>query len=178
MGLSEGNISACYAKGSATGKVTSSVGGLVGFNNEGTISACYSKGSARGGTRAAVGGLVGENLSNSLVSACYSAESARGGSGAVGGLVGYNPSHGPISASYFDTTTAILTVDGSVLDSKVGVGDDASSTDLGKTTTDLQSPAAYGTAGSSIYAAWNVEIDGMAGGGAPWDFGASNRYQS
>ena len=39
----------------------------------------------------------------------------------------------------------------------------------------LQRPAAYGSTGS-IYANWNLNLDGNAGGGDPWDFGTSRQY--
>ena len=58
----------------------------------------------------------------------------------------------------------------------------------GKTTTDLQTPTAYGT-GADIYANWNIDVDdgldvgvddGTAAGDPgiddPWDFGTDSQY--
>ena len=185
-----GTISACYATGDISGGNDAVVGGLVGYNS-GTISACYSTGSATGGEiGVAVGGLLGFNVGGTI-SACYSTGSARGGGNwllsSVGGLVGFQGS-GRIRASYFDKTTAIFSVGGSAPSEKRGIGNEASSTAIGKITSDLQSPTAYGT-GGSLYENWNVDIDnvdddsdadtpGWSDGGAddPWDFVGHNRY--
>ena len=42
----------------------------------------------------------------------------------------------------------------------------------GKTTGELQTPTGY----SSIYANWNVNVDGVTGNDDPWDFGTSSQY--
>ena len=42
----------------------------------------------------------------------------------------------------------------------------------GQTTSALQTPTDY----AGIYAAWDVNVDGVAGGDAPWHFGASGQY--
>ena len=178
---SSGPISACYATGDVTGGNSAAVGGLVGFNDS-TISACYATGDVTGGNSAAVGGLVGFNFSGPI-SACYSTGSARGGTSAnVGGLVGFNNS-GTITTSYFDRETATLIVDGSELVLKVGIGSSSSSTALAKTTSELQSPTAYGTGMAEIYSAWNIDIDNAdadddlaTGEDDPWDFVGHNRY--
>ena len=53
---------------------------------------------------------------------------------------------------------------------------------VGKTTSELQTPTAYGT-GVSIYAGWNLDVDNADGGNdtatgtdVPWDFGTSSQY--
>ena len=122
---------------------------------------------------------MGEN--NARISVCYATGSVTGGSGTdVGGLVG--KSSGTISVSYFDKTTAIFSVGGSALAEKRGIGNEASSTALGKITSDLQSPTAYGTRGS-LYENWNVDIDDADGDGNlttgeddPWNFGTRRQY--
>ena len=77
-----------------------------------------------------------------------------------GGLVGSNEGSGAATDSYWDTTTS---------------GKSTSAAGTGKTTSELQTPTAYGT-GSSIYANWNVNVDGAPGDDDPWDFGTSTQY--
>ena len=52
---------------------------------------------------------------------------------------------------------------------------DTTTSGTGKSTSELQTPTAYGT-GSSIYASWNVNVDGVTGNDDPWDFGTSSQY--
>ncbi len=54
-------------------------------------------------------------------------------------------------------------------------GQSTSAAGTGKTTRDLQRPTAYGSTGS-IYANWNLNLDGVTGGDDPWDFGTSRQY--
>ena len=161
-----GTISACYATGDATG--ADNVGGLVG-SSTGTISACYATGDASGND--GVGGLVG--FSTGTISACYATGNASGTNN-VGGLVG----SGAATNSYFDSTVSNRT----------------DSDPYAKTTTDLQTPTVYddnvdATDGSSIYEAWNIDVDdglavgvddGTAAGDSdtddPWDFGTDSEY--
>ena len=152
VGYNESTISACYATGDATG--TGNVGGLVG-SNESTISACYATGDATG-TGDNVGGLVGQNNSGTI-SACYATGDATG-TGNVGGLVGFN-FFATVTNSYFDSTVSNRTA--------------ADSYD--KTTVQLQTPMAYGTA-MEIYANWNVDVDGDGDSDDPWDFGTGSEY--
>ena len=167
VGINDGGtISACYATGNAPG-TGNSVGGLVG-QNQGTISACYATGDASG--RQSVGGLVG--LNTSTISACYATGDATGTDSTVGGLVGRNFGAGVVTNSYFDSDES----NRPALD------------DYAKTTAQLQTPAAYGTA-MEIYANWNIDVDdglavgvddGTAAGDPtaddPWDFGTSGQY--
>ena len=53
----------------------------------------------------------------------------------------------------------------------------------GKTTAQLQTPTAYGTADTDIYKNWNIDLDNADGDGNdttgkddPWDFGATYQY--
>ena len=177
-----GTISACYATGNVSGGGFFGTGGLVGENLDGTISACYSTGTASGTAFAGTGGLVGFNNSGTI-SACYSTGDASGAS-SVGGLVGNNSSGGTVTNSYFDTETSSQT-------DAIGGGTTTGTkiTNVsGKTTTELQTPTAYGTA-MDIYANWNIDVDngqpigvddgtmpGDAAADDPWDFGTSSQY--
>ena len=190
VGANEGGaIRACYATGNSNGG--GNVGGFAGANKKkgttnATISACYVVGNVRGSGNN-VGGLVGENAAT--ISTCYAAGSVAGGSGAnpkIGGLVGENAASSAISNSYFDST-----VNSTFAATPIGGGTTTGSgvTNVsGKTTADLQTPTAYGTA-MDIYANWNIDVDngqpigvddGTAEGDAtaddPWDFGTSGQY--
>ena len=133
VGFSSGTISACYATGNATGNVpypySSSAGGLVGWN-DGAISACYATGDASGPIH--IGGLVGRN-NGGTISACYATGNATGTDDFVRGLVGANGG-GIITNSYFDSDAS----------------NRPASDDYAKTTTELQTPTAYGTS-TDIY---------------------------
>ena len=173
VGLNDsGTISACYATGNASGE--RSIGGLLGGSNGGTIRACYATGDANGSTFA-IGGLVGGSR-GVTISACYSTGNANGNNN-VGGLLGVNQS-GTITNSYFDSD----------------VSNRSASDPFDKTTAQLQTPTAYdgnadATDGSSIYEAWNIDVDnaqpiGVDDGTAvgddtpddPWDFGTDSEY--
>ena len=166
VGRNAGTIRACYATGNATGTGVT-VGGLVG-NNGGPISACYATGNASGDDH--VGGLVGANFGGTI-SACYATGNATATGSDVGGLVGDNLG-GTVTNSYFDSTVSNRT----------------DSDDYSKTTTELQTPTAYGTA-MEIYANWNIDVDNGADAGIddgtmpgdaaaddPWDFGTDSQY--
>ena len=119
---------------------------------------------------------MGNNLGP--ISACYATGDANGSS-SVGGLVGRKSgSAATVTNSYFDSTVSNRT----------------DSDSYSKTTTDLQTPTVYddnadATDGSSIYEAWNIDVDdglavgvddGTAAGDSdtddPWDFGTSSQY--
>ena len=161
VGEGGGVISASYATGSVTGGGIT--GGLVGrvYSGRNTVNASYATGSVTG-TRS-VGGLVGW-LTGSITNS-YATGAVKGSETDVGGLVGFdsktfetgNVVRGTATNSYWDTGTT---------------GQAASPVGAGKTTRDLQSPAGY----SDIYAAWNTNLDGIAGNDNPWDFGANRQY--
>ena len=185
-----GNITACYATGTvegifhagglvglnergsseiyvsyATGNVTATdtqygAGGLVGKNN-GIVRLCYATGNATGGAYA--GGLVGFMTNNGKITACYATgmPTATETSGTQGGVVGEG--RGIVAAGYFDSDVSSATQ---------GIGDDATVTDLGKTTSDLQSLLDY----TGIYMDWDIDKDGTADAGDFWDFGTSSEY--
>ena len=108
----------------------------------------------------------------------------RRGASDIGGLVGFN--EGTVTNSYFDST-----VNSALATTPIGGGTTTGSniTNVsGKTTTDLQTPTAYGT-GADIYASWNIDVDdglavgvddGTAAGDSdtdnPWDFGTDSEY--
>ncbi len=150
VGHSEGPVRASYSAASVTATTAAtavSAGGLAGGLNlgSGTLTASYATGAVSGGTGSGshVGGLVGQFRSNaSSIIASYAAGTVTGGTGAnVGGLVG-SAGSGTITNSYWDVTAS-------------GVADDADSpAGVGKTTSELQTPTAYGTTG--IYSGGSV----------------------
>ena len=199
VGSSSGTIRACYATGNATG--SASVGGLVGWNSSfgGTIIACYATGNASGARN--VGGLVGGNYGT--ISACYATGNATGTSNYVGGLVGYNdflPSaSATISACYATGNASGSRSVGGLVGTNFGgavtnsyfdssVSNRPAADSYSKTTTQLQTPTAYGT-GADIYANWDIDVDdglavgvddgtaaGDPGTDDPWDFGTNSEY--
>ncbi len=162
-----GSIETSYSTASVTGTGNYS-GGLIGQSN-GAVKASYATG-AVGGVRA--GGLVGRNYYYGAITASY-ARGAVTGTSVARGLVASNPilfglpgqpdDTGTVTDSYWDVTTS-------------GIADDGNAaTGEGKTTSDLQSPTqTNGYAG--IYANWNLNLDGTAGGDDPWDFGTASQY--
>ena len=210
VGLGRGDVVASYADVSVTaygrGKhgstgVTAEAGGIVG-RTYGDVLASYSAGSvvADADANSESGGLIGRTLSDGVgIVASYSRArvEAKSGTARAGGLVGHF-SNGTINASYFagtlaapanqakhpvnahgtGTGTAIKTT---YWDTAVtGVADDANTTaPEGKTTSELQAP----TAGTGIYAKWNVDVDNAdndnnlaTGGDDPWAYGAASQY--
>ena len=169
VGVNKGTIAASFATGNVTATNSGAgreldkgfSGGLVG-RNSGTITAAYATGDvSSNATTVTIGGLVGENQSAGSITASYSTGRitvGTDGSADDGGFVGKND--GTVTNSYWDTTTSSET---------------SSAAGTGKTTTELQTPTAYGT-GSSIYASWNVNVDGVTGNDDPWEFGTASQY--
>ena len=169
-GFASGAVRASYADVSVTADSTAAqyviAGGLVGRLNGGAVTASYAMGDVSGGTGATayLGGLAGgllTTLGTPTITASYATGTVTGGTGVnAGGLAG-NPSDGTVTDSYWDTDTSGIT----------GAG--------GQTTSGLQTPTAYD---SSIYANWNVDVDGNAGTGDadgnddPWHFGYDVQY--
>ena len=172
-------ITASYATGAVsttTDAANSILGGLVGRMTEANtlVRATYATGTvtARGGGTNNVGGLLGEldDLLNT-VDASYAtgAVDATGtGAGVVnstGGLLGdlLSPALATqVTNSYYDNTAA-------------GTGQTASDAGAGHSTAALQGPTEYGTS-PSIYAMWDVDVDGTTGNDDPWHFGDSSQY--
>ena len=163
VGNNTGDIAASFARGttlaeqeSATASLSTYAGGLAGYHNTGSIQASYADVDAEAKTTATAasatltaGGLVG-HLEGGSITASYStgAPAATGGAtptSNTGGLAGFKKATGPtVTNSYWDTDSSGITA--------TGAG-------AGKTLSELQTPTAYGT-GSSIYANWNLDLDG------------------
>ena len=171
VGASYGAVVACYTTGSATSTITSGLtdtGGLVGLLNTATppasIHSSYSTASVNSADY--VGGLVGRSL-NSAITNSYSTGRVTRTSGTgpyIGGLIGYG-SGNTITATYYDTDTSGCVTGGAN-------GCTGSNGGTPKTTAELQNPTGY----TGIYATWSANLDGVAGGDAPWAFGTSSDY--
>ena len=187
IGTNGGHIRASYSIGNAVarGKLSASAGGLIGVNGGGiggVVIACYATGNAKILTEGNAGGLIGENWG--AIVACYAAGVVTGTGTSTGGLLGWN--RGATSG------TGTATVLNSYFDSSVNtglsdaIGDSAGSVSeinvVGKTTSELQMPMAYGS-GSDIYSTWNIDLDNEDSDNDrttdvddPWDFGTDKRY--
>ena len=152
-----GTVQASFANVAVTaGDEESVVGGLVGQNLLGDIKASYARGAvAANALQALAGGLVGVNQGTITASYARGAVSASGHNSYGGGLIGHD--WGQETNSYWDTIAAGRTV------SAGGVGQASSA---------LQAPTGY----SGIYANWNLDLDGVAGGEDPWHFGGGQQY--
>ena len=195
-GLNAGTITASYAKGTLTTNAGTAAsgdkafaGGLVGVNFYGTVQASFAE-VAVAATHNQVGiagGLVGDNLLGDL-KASYAAGSvtARGSNSRAGGLVGSNDR--TITASYArgqvtatGTGSAAGGLVGSILRTATvttsywdttASGQSGSAGGTGQTTRALQGPKGY----TGIFANWNLNLDGAAGGDSPWHFGGAYQY--
>ena len=146
-------VSATHSSASAI------IGGLTG-QNDGNIRASYAAGavSVTGNTRfTKAGGLAGNNGGTITASYARGRVSAAGSGAAAGGLVGGNLRNGRVIASYWDTATS---------------GQTGSAGGTGQTSRALQGPKDY----TGIYANWNLNLDGVAGGDSPWHFGGAYQY--
>ena len=158
-GRSFGSVAASYSTGYVRGGGNGVIGGLVGYLlGSARVTASYSTAAVAGDSTAQhVGGLVGTMASGSRIDASYSTGTVTsGGALNLGGLVGSGAA--AVVASYWDTTASAITAAG-------GGG-------TGQATADLQTVLGY----TGIYAGWNVDIDGVAGGDDPWDFGLAGQY--
>nr|AGS52201.1 large exoproteins involved in heme utilization or adhesion [uncultured bacterium contig00052] len=146
-------VVASYIKGS------SSVGGLVGYNNGGIISNSYAMGNVSG--TGAVGGLVGTNASGTI-SNSHATGNVSGRTGNtydiyVGGLVGVNAS-GTISNSYATGNASVTSVSTSEIDvGGVGglVGANASGT--------ISNSYATGNASGTSVSTSEIYVGGLVG---------------
>ena len=171
-----GDIRASYAAGDVTAetkaKNSSNVyaGGLNGRVSTG-IQASYARGDVSANYdatdttsitgKAYAGGLVGVQHANITASFSTGAATATGdNTPTAGGLVG-NRTSGATTNSYWDTATSGITATGQ---------------GTGKTTSELQTPQAYGTGNTDIYKNWNLNLHGVSGGDDPWDFGTASQY--
>ena len=157
VGGSKGEIVACWSTGAVTATSGPS-GGLAGWTPN-TIHTSYSHASATGTIH--VGGLLGA-CQDCTVTNSYSTGRVTRSSGnslLIGGLMGSGGAH-DAPGSYWDTQTSNWS-------SSAG-----SQSAVGKTTAELQNPTDY----TGIYAAWNVNLDSVAGNDDPWDFKGSSAY--
>ena len=157
VGENVGRVIASYATGRVSGR--REVGGLVGSNSYGRVIASYAAGAVSGNKY--VGGLAGG--SGGGVIASYATGSVTGDVEA-GGLIGAEGGAIRASVSFWDTQTT---------------GQETSAGGKGKTTAELQSPAAH----TGIYAGWNADLDDADGDDDPatgaddfWDFGTGSEY--
>ena len=195
-GVSVGTIRASYATGEISQTIGNSfgqnVGGLIGQLSSGTIEASWSGVNvSSNGSDADVGGLAGQSLFGTITASYSVGAVSISNGGDVGGLTGAIVG-GTLSASYaagpvlaagtgarshgISTNLGSTTVTATYWDRNVtGIADD-SDTNMpeGKTTSELQSVTGY-TAGS-IYADWNVNVDGQTGADDPWNFGEAMQY--
>ena len=157
VGGSKGEIVACWSTGSVTATSGPS-GGLAGWTPN-TIHTSYSHASATGTIH--VGGLLGACQDCTVTNSYSTGRVTRstGNSLLVGGLMGSGGAH-DAPGSYWDTQTSNWS-------SSAG-----SQSAVGKTTAELQNPTGY----TGIYAAWNVNLDGVAGNDDPWDFKGASAY--
>ena len=190
-----GTIQASHSAGTATATILPALqtnsgigygayaGGLVGYHEAGDIISSYSYSVPTAVNENATtfnfakpiltaGGLVGGQAGGN-VTASYSTGAPttdKGGATHVtenkGGLVGWRTA-GTTTDSYWDSTVSGIT----------GTGQGEA-----KTTSQIQTPTAYGT-GSSIYANWNLDIDNAddddnaaTGKDDQWDFGTTSEY--
>ena len=179
VGWNEGSVTVSYVTGVVEGTGIDT-GGLVGWN-VGTITASYATATVTGGGLDA-GGLVGGNGSQAQITASYASGTVTG-TGRVGGLAGFNA--GRITVSYArGTVTGTGTPTGGLVAMNIGrvtasywdtttSGQSSSGGGTGKTTSELQEPSGYS---DTIYADWNVNIDGVSGNDDPWHFGTPSQY--
>ena len=166
VGVSQGNIIACYTTGkvAGTGSVSQRIGGLLGYSS-GDVSASYSTAYVSGQTR--VGGLVGQQQGSSITNSYATGRVVRssGTATTIGGLLGIARVSPTVTASYYDTSTSGCVTGGSN-------GCTTSAGGTGKTTRQLQTPTGY----TGIYANWNTNLDGVTGNDDPWAFGNKMQY--
>ncbi len=153
IGIARGTVTRCWTTGRVSG--SGYPGGLIGVNRA-AVRASWSAATVSGGATFAGGGLMGQHRGG--ITASWSAGRVDGAGN--GGLLGDVQAGATVTDSYWDTNTS---------------GQSASAGGVGKSTRELQRPTAYGSTGS-IYANWNLNLDGNAGGDDPWDFGTSRQY--
>ena len=165
-GTNNGTVVASYTTGAVSG--TTRVGGIIGYQglNAASIHSSYST-AAVSGTQY-VGGVLGQKFGS--VTNSYATGSIRrtaGTASELGGLIGAS-SQGTTTASYYDSSSSGCVTGGNAgCTGSPGGG-------VGKTARELQTVTDY-TSGS-IYADWNVNLDGVSGNDDPWDFGNNMQH--
>ena len=174
-----GDLLASYTIGSVAAKVSSTngkayAGGLVGEHKGGDIKASYSyaavkaenDGGSNTGVTLTAGGLVGLQSGGNITASYSTGAPTLDKDGATvtertGGLVGHRTS-GTTTDGYWDTDESGITATGQ---------------GTGKTTTQLQTPTAYGTGSNDIYKDWDIDLDpDTSGTQDPWNFGTASQY--
>ena len=137
-------------------------------DNKGTVRASYAHGVGLvKGKNVVRGGLAAINASGATIAASYSTgghsgDGTGGGTTSSGGLAGSNS--GTVTNGYWDTETSGIT------DTGAGAG-------TGKTTSQLQTPTAYGTGNDDIYKDWDIDLDTTQTETQDgWDFGNATQY--
>ena len=171
-----GSITACYSTAavSARGNVSFS-GGLAGIANNAAVSVSYAAGAVSGRADLTVrfGGLLGGADGTTVVTNSYAATSVTGTVSSGGSLL----LRGLVARRLFDSSTAAA----SYWDSEA-TGLSSSALGTAQTTSALQTPTAYGSGGTDIYAYWDdYDTDGdgrIDAADDAWDFGTSSQYPS
>ena len=165
-GTNGGTIVASYTTGAVSG--TTRVGGIVGYQglNAASIHSSYSTAAVSG--MQYVGGVLGQKFGS--VTNSYATGPIRRTAGSateLGGLIG-SSSQGTTTASYYDSSSSGCVTGGNAgCTGSPGGG-------VGKTARELQTVTDYTT--GSIYADWNVNLDGVSGNDDPWDFGNNMQH--
>ena len=192
-------IGGCYVSDvDITGGNSSFVGGITGYHPDGggTI-ACYVSGGTTITGNYVGGGITGwlgttGNDQNPTLMACYVFDVAITGR-FKGSLVGSQERKGQIIACYaggrdYDklvgySSGGLTVIDSYYEDSNASSADDMSQTAQAKTRSALQTPTAYGSAATDIYADWDVDINNtddddniITGKDNPWDFDNGSSY--
>ena len=163
VGLNNGDIVASYTTGYVRGY--DAIGGLVGYlgnvaGGSASITASYSTAAVHSDSGFGIaGGLAGQTRAGSVNQSYYAGPNVSGPSARTGGLLGERVGGGTTTVStdsYWDKSP------GGVPNTSPQSPDAA-----GKTTAELQAPVGYA---GSIYANWNVNLDGQPGNDDPWDF--------
>ena len=163
VGSNAGLVTASWSSGSVEG--TNSVGGLVGYmqadtGQEAVLTASWSSATVNA-TAGNAGGLVGRVRDTGVVNYSYATGAVTATGGTAGGLLGSVASGGTVRASYWNIETGSM------------IADDANNDPPeGRTTSQLQAPTGYAT----LYADWNVDVDGDDNVDDPWDFGTASQY--
>ena len=90
-GMSDSNITACYATGEVKATIASgaaNAGGVVGYMEQNTITACYSRGNVTAENGTNVGGVVGYSYISTITSCYHATGDVTGAGDAIGGVLG------------------------------------------------------------------------------------------
>ena len=148
---------------------------MAGIANNAAVSVSYAAGAVSGRADLTVrfGGLLGGADGTTVVTNSYAATSVTGTVSSGGSLL----LRGLVARRLFDSSTAAA----SYWDSEA-TGLSSSALGTAQTTSALQTPTAYGSGGTDIYAYWDdYDTDGdgrIDAADDAWDFGTSSQYPS